>query len=468
MPRIRLATAGPYRRLRTDAAAILEAALHAVDPEAAVDGCLRVRGRSLQIGRVAARVRGRLLVAAVGKAAVPMARAAKRRLRGVTFEGLIVSPGPSRVGGFASHQAGHPVPDGRGERAASDLEARAAALGRDDVLLLLLSGGASALLPAPVEGVTLADKAAVTRLLLASGADIREVNVVRKHLSRLKGGGLARGALPARVICLALSDVVGDDLATIGSGPTVADPSTYADAVAVLKTRGLWRRVPAAVRHHLSLGVRGRRPETPKPGTLRRSRTVVIGGGGQAAEAAAAEARRRGYRPRIVTRRLSGEARDVGPRLTAALRSAVRRSGSPPIAWIAAGETTVTVRGRGKGGRNQELALASAPMLAEFRGPAVVASFGTDGIDGLTAAAGGIVDPGSLDRARRRGRDVADHLARNDSNPWLAAANGLLVTGPTGTNVGDLVLLLAAPADDPAAASSARIRRGRGKEARGR
>jgi glycerate 2-kinase len=348
--------------------------------------------------------------------------------------------------------AGHPVPDEAGRRAADEVEALVRGLGEHDLLLLLVSGGASALLPAPVEGITLADKAQTTSALLRAGATIGELNAVRKHLSRLKGGGLVRAAAPARVACLALSDVVGDDPSTIASGLAAPDPTTYATAVDVLKRKGVWEAAPAAVRRHLEAGARGQRPETPKPGDplFRRVAFAIVGSNRLSVEAAAGAARRQGLRPLVLTTRLEGEAREVARTLTAVLRECVEngRPAPPPVCLLAGGETTVYVTGSGRGGRNQELVLAAAEPLATFPVPAVVASLATDGIDGNSDAAGGVADDRSLARAAALGlASPSAFLAANDSRSFLGPLGDLIVTGPTGTNVIDLTVLLA---DTPA------------------
>jgi len=285
---------------------------------------------------------------------------------------------------------------------------------------------------------------------LRAGASIHELNAVRKHLSRLKGGGLARAAAPARVVTLALSDVVGDELTTIGSGPTVPDPTTFAEALSVLERRGVLQEVPAAVRERFATGARGALPETAKPGDacFRRTQTLVVGGGRRSVLAAAREARRRGLRPAVLTTRLEGEAREAGRVLVAILREQVEAAapGSPPVCLLAGGETTVTVRGAGRGGRNQELAVAAAEALEGFPGPAVVASLATDGIDGASDAAGGIVDDTTAERASRLGlAPAAAFLAESDTRNYLGPLGDLILTGPTGTNVADIVTLLAKP-----------------------
>jgi glycerate 2-kinase len=386
---------------------------------------------------------------AAGKAASAMARAAEQILGPAVADALAVDIS-DRIPLARTRRllAGHPVPDEAGQRAADEVEALARGLGADDLLLLLLSGGASALLPAPAEGLTLDDKARTTTALLRAGASIGELNAVRKHLSRLKGGGLARTAAPARIACLALSDVVGDDPSTIASGPVVADPTTYRTALEVLDGKGVRERVPAAVRRHLDAGAGGERPETPKPGDpiFRRVAFDVVGSNRLSVAAAAAEARRQGLRPLVLTTRLEGEAREVARALVAVLRECVEegRPAACPVCLLAGGETTVTVTGPGRGGRNQELVVAAAEPLAAFPVPAVVASLATDGIDGNSDAAGGVADERTLARAQALGlAPPSIFLAENDSRSFLGPLGDLIVTGPTGTNVMDLTALLA-------------------------
>jgi len=387
---------------------------------------------------------------AVGKAAPAMATAAENALDDAISGGFAVAttegPPLRRV---RLLMAGHPLPDGRGLRAAEQVEALIRGAGREDLVLVLLSGGASALLPAPAADVSLEDKARTTDLLLRAGAPIRDLNTVRKHLSRLKGGGLARLAAPARIVTLALSDVVGDDPGTIGSGPTSPDPTTFADAIRVLERFGVAGQVPSPVRRRLEAGARGARPETPKAGDPLFRRTVmhVVGSNRLSVEAAAREAKRQGLRPLILTTSLEGEAREAARTLAAILRECAEsgRPQSRPVALLAGGETTVTVRGSGRGGRNQELTLAAAAALAGFPVQAVVASLATDGIDGPTESAGGVADDQSAQRGAALGLPpIAAFLEENDAHGFFAALGDLIVTGPTGTNVADLVVLLTA------------------------
>jgi glycerate 2-kinase len=439
-------------RLRAAVRAILRQALAAAHPGHLVEGHLRVRGGAVETAGVRFRPgRGRLVLVAAGKAAIPMARAAERRLGRHLAEGLAVTnAGEASLERVRVLTASHPVPDARGLAAAREVEALARDLGSEDLLLVLLSGGASALLPAPAEGLTLDDKQRTTGLLIRAGAPIHELNAVRKHLSRLKGGGLARAASPARVMTLILSDVVGDDLSTIASGPTVPDPTTFAEALAVLSRRGVTPDVPAAVRGRLEAGARGEVAETPKPGepTFRRVSARIVGSNALSVAAAAREARRQGLRPLVLTTRLEGEAREVARVLVAILRECVDtgRPAAPPLCLLAGGETTVTVRGAGQGGRNQELAVAAAEGLADFPVPAVVASFGTDGIDGASDGAGGVVDDRTTARAVALGlAPPAAFLAASDTRNLLGPLGDLILTGPTGTNVCDIVALLAGP-----------------------
>jgi hydroxypyruvate reductase len=437
------------RRLRSAAARILAAGLEAADPARLVHRNLRLRGSTLRVLDLEHRLdRGRLALLAAGKAASRMARAAEERLGDRLDESLAVDTSASTpLRRTRLLLAGHPVPDQRGRAAADEAEDMARRLGKDDLLLVLLSGGASALLPAPAQGLSLDDKAAVTSLLLRAGATIQELNTVRKHLSRLKGGGLARAAAPARVVALVLSDVIGDDVSIIASGPTAADPTTYAEALAVLRRRGVLESAPAPVRQRLEAGARGEIPETPKPGEalFRRVTTRVVGSNRLSVEAAARAARSEGFRTLVLSASLEGEAREASRVLVSILRECAEagRPLAPPACLLAGGETTVTVRGSGHGGRNQELVVAASDALASLPRHAVVASLATDGIDGRSEAAGGVADGRTTERARALGlAPAAAFLAESDSRGFLAPLGDLILTGPTGTNVMDLTLLL--------------------------
>jgi hydroxypyruvate reductase len=339
------------------------------------------------------------------------------------------------------NQCGHPVPDERGVAGAERIAQNAEAAGPGDLVICLVSGGASALLPLPAAGITLEEKQATTRLLLASGATIHQINSVRKHISRIKGGQLARLSSPAHVESLLLSDVIGDDLDVIGSGPTAPDASTFAAAGAVLDRYQIRRRVPSAVRRRIEQGAAGEIPETPKPADplFARVRNTVVGGNRLALDAAARAARQLGYRTLILSSTIQGETRDIA-RMHAAIAREIAAAGRPirpPACIITGGETTVTIRGDGLGGRNQEFVLAAALEIAGIPG-VVVFSAGTDGTDGPTDAAGAIADGQTL----ARNPDAQLFLDRNDSYHYFQPLGDLVVTGPTNTNVMDVRLIL--------------------------
>ena len=425
--------------LRADALACLRAAIAAVEPERLVRRAL-ASGDELLLGS------GPVRVAAIGKAAAAMVRGAAAAL-GERFAGgvVVMPPGPGQElpSGCRAIAGGHPVPDAgsvAGGRAVLEL---AEGLGSDDLLLCLISGGGSALMTLPPEAVSLADVQATTGALLRAGATIGELNAVRKHLDRLKGGRLARAAAPARVLALVLSDVVGDPLDVIASGPVSPDPTTFAEAVEVLRRRGVRDAVPAVVREHLDRGLRGEAAESPKPADRCFERVVVriVGNNRMAAEAAVAEAARRGYAARLLTTELIGEAREAGRELATSALAERARGAAGPSCLVAAGETTVTVTGGGSGGRNQELALGAALALAGSEG-VLLASAGTDGVDGPTDAAGALADGATLERAAALGLDPEAALGDNDAYPFFRALGDLIVTGPTGTNVMDVQVVL--------------------------
>jgi glycerate-2-kinase len=435
--------------LRADAHACLTAGLAAVEPARLVGRALAREGDVLVLGMPhggeLARHRGPVRIVGAGKAAAGMARAAAAIVGDALDAGAVVVPGGSAsdAGPAVRVLAGsHPVPDATSVAATAEILALASGAGADTLVLALVSGGASALLCAPADGLGLVDKRAVTRALLDAGADIAAFNTVRKHCSRVKGGGLARAAAGAAGCwTLVLSDVVGDDPATIASGPTVGDPTTFADALAALERYGI--APPPAVAERLRRGAAGEIAETPKPGDplFARAHTRLVGRNADALAAVAEEARRRGYTVVFEPEPLAGDAAEVGARLAAALLAA---PGSGPVALVAGGETTVRARAGGIGGRSQHLALAAAVVLHGER--AALLAAGTDGVDGPTTAAGGCVDGETIARARAAGIDVAAALAATDSHHALAATGDLVVTGPTGTNVADVVVALRAPA----------------------
>jgi glycerate-2-kinase len=422
--------------------------LEAVDPREAVRHHAQRRGSILSIDsdRLDLRSYRRVVVVGAGKAALPMAQAMEDILGRYLETGLIVTKyghgGATRK--IRVMEAGHPVPDQAGVEGANKLLELVCSLTRDDLLMVLLSGGASALLPAPAAGISLKDKQDTTSLLLRSGATIQEMNTVRKHLSRLKGGQLA-AATKARVVSLILSDVIGDDLSTIGSGPTAPDVTTYRDAVRILQSYRVWSKIPVPVRRHLLRGRRGTVKETPKPGSsvFHRVTHHLVGNNRAAVETAAEVCATDGVTPLVLTTELVGEAKAAATLFGSLARQVVQR-GRPvhrPCCLIAGGELTVTVRGRGTGGRAQEFALAAAKEIHGL--PNVyVAGLGTDGTDGPTDAAGAVVDGETVIRASKRRLNIPRALSDNNAYPLLKSLRQLIVTGPTGTNVNDLYLLL--------------------------
>jgi glycerate-2-kinase len=390
----------------------------------------------------------RLSVVAAGKAAPAMLEAFLARHGERVASGVLASPDPSPVAPrIAAFAAGHPVPTPASEAAAAAVLALARQLEPADTLVVLLSGGASALLAAPAPTLTLDDKIAVTRALLARGASIDQLNAVRKHLSAIKGGRLA-AATRAALVTLALSDVVApveDDPSTIGSGPTVGDPTTWVDAVRAIEACGLAvEDLPVAVRRHLADGLAGRIADTPKPGdpVFARSTFHVVGSRREAMTAAAAAAARAGFTVAVIATPVTGEARVAAPRWLDQV-FALARARPRPCCVVASGETTVRVTGAGRGGRNQEFALAAALDLTARREAATVLALGTDGVDGPTDAAGAIVDETTVDRAAAAGAPAPEVvLAANDSYRFFVRTGDLLRTGPTRTNVGDLYVAL--------------------------
>lgn len=355
--------------------------------------------------------------------------------------GLVVHGSPRESPALRSRQVrgSHPVPDARSQRAGREVLALLAAAVPRERLVVLLSGGASALMACPEPGLDLGDLARTTSLLLAAGADIEALNAVRKHLSAVAGGKLALRAAHARVDVLALSDVPDARWDLLGSGPFAADPSGFEDALAVLRRFELLAAVPEGVRAHLEAGARGERTENPKAGApeLARVRCEILADNAAALRAGTRRARELGLRAIVASERLAGEARDAGRRFGALLRCARPRV---PSCLLAGGETVVSVRGAGSGGRCQELALAAALELAGLPGLALLAA-GTDGVDGPTPAAGAFCDGGSVARGRAAGADASRALAENDSHAFFRAEGGLFAPGPTGTNVRDLVLM---------------------------
>ncbi len=438
--------------LRADALEALRAAIRAADPEAFVTEKARLRGSKLIIGHVKLDLSqfDRILVLGGGKASLGLAVGVERLLSRWITDGLVnvpeYMPAKSGTRGVRFNAASHPIPSRKGVQGIEKMLELVGMPSRRDLVICLLSGGASALMPLPAAGVGIRDKQEVIRLLLASGAGIGEVNTVRRHLSRVKGGRLAERLYPATILSLIVSDVVGDRLEDVGSGPTAPDPSTYADARRVLEKYRVWRKIPKTVQGIIEKGMAGLVKETPKPGSeiFRRVHNIVVGDNRKPCAAAAETLREKGYRTVILTRRLEGEARQVGQVLSSILTglNQDRFSLRHPLALVAGGETTVALKGTGFGGRNQELVLAAALGIQGLSN-VVVASVGTDGFDGPTDAAGAVADGSTVRRALKKGLDPKGFLENNDSYSFFKELEDLIITGPTGTNVNDITVALA-------------------------
>lgn len=433
---------------------ILSAALAAVDPAAAVTRHLMLDGSTLTAGAKSYDLRqiDRIFIIGAGKAGVPMTRAAINILGGrVTAGTIIVKDGYGpQPGEFPSNihivEARHPVPDGRGTAATGEILSMLSQTTPDDLVLCLLSGGASALMTSPVSGVSLADLQETNEVLLRSGANIYEVNAVRKHLDTVKGGGLARAAAPAQTLSLILSDVVGDSLEVIASGPTAADSSTFSLGARIIDHYRLGESLPDSVIAHIQGGILGDNPETVKPGdsVMDRVDNVLVGSNRLAAQAGIKAAGRFGFNTRLLTTLIQTEARQAGWILAGIARDIAlgHFSIDRPACLIAGGETTVSVSGDGLGGRNLELALAAVSGMSGLENMLLV-SLATDGGDGPTDAAGAVVSGDTLTRAHSLNLSPMDYLVRNDSYPFFAALDDLIISGPTLTNTNDLVFLFA-------------------------
>jgi len=435
--------------LRKHARAVFRSALQAADPAKAILRHVRLDDNTLVAGRRRYRLDKyrRVILLGAGKAGAVMARTLVRLLgRRIALGYVNVKYSHVvKLRRVELNEGGHPVPDEAGVAGARRIARIAEEAGEDDLVICVFSGGASALMPLPADPLTLAQKQETTRLLLECGASIHEINAVRKHISGIKGGQLARLAWPATVVSLLLSDVIGDDLDVIGSGPTAADGSTFERALRILERYGILDSVPGAVRKRLEAGAEGRIPETPKPGApeLSRTQNLVVGSNLLAVNAAAAKARELGYRTMVLSTFVEGETRDVA-RVHAAIAKEILTTGRPlkrPACVISGGETTVTIRGAGLGGRNQEFVLAAAIDLDGLPGT-VILSGGTDGTDGPTDAAGAIADGKTVSRALQIGLTAGDYLAGNDSYHFFEPLGDLLKTGPTHTNVMDVRVLL--------------------------
>ncbi len=428
---------------------ILDAALAAVDPKGAVLTVLQRRGAILTVGDHHYNLANyrRVFVIGAGKAGVPMTQAVETILGDRIDVGLVVVKtdhgGPTNT--VAIVEASHPMPDEAGVIAGKRILEIATQATTDDLVIALLSGGGSALLVAPAEGMTLADMQGMTNALLACGATINEINCLRKHCSAVKGGQLARAVAPATLITLALSDVIGSPLDVIASGPTVADASTWADAWAIVEKYDLVNKLPPAIVQRLRAGLNGELPDTPKTDdpAFATTQNVIVADNRVAALAALAKAAAGGYHTLLLTTHVEGEATQVA-NVAVALAKEVRETGHPiaaPACLILGGETTVTLgTNPGKGGRNQELALAAALALQSLPGVTIV-SLATDGTDGPTDSAGGVADSGTVARGAAAGLSATDYLRAHNAYPFLQATHDLLRTGPTQTNVNDLIFV---------------------------
>ncbi len=435
-------------QLRQAARQIWDAALQRANPSTCVRDALNIKDGILTVGSRQYPLGGQLLVIGAGKASARMAQAIEEILDDEITAGLVVT----KYGhGLPMHrievvEAGHPIPDLAGERAVERLHEMVSGLMPNDIVICLISGGASALWPSPADAITLAEKQDLTSHLLRAGATIRELNAIRKHLSSIKGGQLAQWAAPAHVISLIMSDVIGDPLDFIGSGPTAPDTTSFADAFAILQKYGIDQ--PLAAVRHIEQGARGEFPDTPKPGdpVFNNVQNVIIANNRLLVDAAREKAAALGFNTMTLGTEVDGEAKDVA-RVFAAIAREIGRTGnpvSPNACVLAAGETTVTVRGNGAGGRNQEMALAWAIAMASrpVALPCCFASIASDGSDGPTTAAGGLVDPLTCSRAVELGLVPLNYLRENDSSSFLKATGDLIVTGPTQTNLMDLQILL--------------------------
>jgi hydroxypyruvate reductase len=436
-------------KMREHAMQIFEAGLQAVDPVEAINRHIRLENDLLIIGGKQFNLHDydNILVVGAGKAVAPMAKAVEDLLENRISDGVIVVKDEHGLPlkKVRIREASHPVPDKRGVQGTEEILALVEKAGARDLVICLISGGGSALLIAPVQEISLEDKQNATKLLLASGATIHEFNTVRKHLSRAKGGRLAQMANPATITSLILSDVVGDDLDVIASGPTVPDSSTFKDAEQILKGYGIWEQLASSVRNHIEKGSSGQIEDTPKSdnAAFLQCSQVLVGTNLQALKAAGKAAERLGYRPLILSSKVEGEAREVAKFYTAIAKEILESAYpmEPPVCVLAGGETTVTLQGDGRGGRNQEFALASA-LAIEGLDNIIVLSGGTDGTDGPTDAAGAIADGTTVARARESGLNPKDFLQRNDSYSFFQKLDDLVMTGPTRTNVMDLYMLL--------------------------
>ena len=438
------------KNTKGDCITIFKAGIKAVDPYQAVKDHFRLDGGYLLVADQKYKLADfdHIYAIGAGKASASMALALEEIMGNRLHGGLVVVKYGhlSNLKKVSIVEAGHPVPDEAGFQGAEALSKLVRSGSGKDLFICLISGGGSALLPLPVPEIDLKEKQETTRLLLSCGATIHEINTIRKHLSRIKGGGLARAAYPSTLISLILSDVIGNDFDVIASGPTVADKSKFDDCITIMERYNLFTKIPDTVRIHLQEGARGEREETPKPGNpiFKRTSNVIIGSNIQALEAAEEKARTLGYNTLIISSFIEGETREVS-RFHAAILKEIIKSGRPvllPACIISGGETTVTIKGNGKGGRNQEFALSGGIEIAGWKGASIF-SAGTDGTDGPTDAAGAYADWKMFDKAQKFGLDPYLYLDNNDSYNFFKRMDDLIITGPTNTNVMDFRLMIA-------------------------
>ena len=437
------------KKMRADAVAIFQAGLRAVEPGAAVRRYVQREGNFLTVAeqRYDLRAFKNIFVVGAGKAACPMAAG----LEEILAERLTGGHVNVKYGHLAPlekihiQEAGHPVPDEAGVQGTEKILTRLQQAHENDLVIGVISGGGSALMPLPAAGISLADKQAATKLLLACGATINELNAVRKHISQVKGGQLARAVYPATLITLLLSDVIGDPLDVIASGPTAPDASTFKEVQLIFEKYNILAALPASIKKHIAKGLAGAVPETPKIADpiFNKTQNLIVASNRQAIAAAKAEAQQRGYQTLILSTLIEGETREIA-RMHTAIAKEIHLSGNPlppPACVISGGETTVTLRGAGLGGRNQEFVLAAAPEISGWA-DTVILSAGTDGTDGPTEAAGAIGDHQTVKRAAVLAMNPQAFLSANDSYHFFEKLGDLMITGPTNTNVMDLRIML--------------------------
>jgi glycerate 2-kinase len=453
MHHARLSSTRTVDKIHRDVLHAMDKALEAANPATIISRHVRLEADNLVVDGHQYDLRrfSRIFVIGAGKAGAGMAEQTERILGNRISGGLVIVPDylpPIRKSSRIEYLRGsHPIPSEKNVRAVARMLDLVEGLTRRDLVLNLVSGGASSLMEYPAGRVSLHDERILISQLLRSGANIREINTIRKHISRVKGGRLAAILHPATVLTLIISDVIGNEVSAIGSGPTAPDTTTYADAQRVLRDYGLSAKAPARIRQIINAGVNGRIQDTPKPEDpiLRNVENLIVGNNHDSCVAASNYMKRAGYSSQVLTTHLIGEAREAGGILGSILLD-IRRTGVPlpaPASLTAGGETTVTIQGHGKGGRNQEAVLGSALNIQGSKG-LVVASLATDGVDGPTDAAGAIADGSTVTRGRKAGMDAGDYLRRNDSYNYFRKLGDLIRTGPTGTNVNDLMILAAA------------------------